>query len=74
MRGWKLETSGLAMQDNAEHPMQVRYTRQRRISDNGGFDGMETIPQREPKTSTGSHGTQELNYLYEDKGTKRKTR
>ena len=73
MRGWEMETSGLPIQDNAGRRMQLRYTRQRTISDNPGFHGMETIPQREPETSTGSHGPQELSYHYDDKGTKQKT-
>ena len=73
IRGWAMEPSGLPIKDNAGHRMQLRYTRQRTISDNPGFHGMEMIPQRKPETITGLHGPQELSYLYEDKGTKRKT-
>ena len=72
MRGLEMKTSGLPIQDNAGRRMLLRYTRQIIISDNPGFHGMETIPQREPETSTGSRGPQELSHLYEDKRTKRK--
>ena len=73
MRGWEMEISGQPIQENAGRQMQLRHTRQRTISDNLGSHGMETISQRKPETSTGPHGPQELSYLYENKGTKRKT-
>ena len=68
-----METSGLPIQDNARHRMQLPYTRPRTISENPGLHGMEEIPKGKLKTSTGSHGPQELGYLHDNKGTRRKT-
>ena len=66
-------TCGLLIQDNAGRRMPLRDTRQGVISNNPGLHRMETISQRKSATSTSSQGPQELDYLHDDKGTKRKT-
>ena len=73
MRRWEVATSGIPIQNNATHRMQLRYTRQGAVSNYPSLHGMEKIHKRESGTNPSTHRLQESCYVYVNKETKRTT-